>query len=321
MPAKPKISKELKLQMLETMYQIRFFEERTMSLFKQNFIFGALHLYIGEEAIATGVCAVLNKDDYVGSTHRGHGHSIAKGAELKYMMAELMGRKTGYSGGHGGSMHIFCRELGLLGGNGIVAAGIPIALGAAYSAQYRKSNQVTVGFFGDGASNNGTFHESMNMAALWKLPVVYVCENNTIAATTFYDEVFPTADIAPRAAAYGMPYDIVDGNDVEAVYASASEAVDRARAGKGPTLIECKTYRIEQHCMVLRQERDPKELEEWKKRDPIKLFEKKLVAGGVGQSEIDRIRENVKQEIDEAEKFAADSPWPEIEELHKTYYA
>lgn len=321
MSLQSQIGKELQLEMLETMYKIRLFEQRCARLFNQNFIYGALHLYIGEEAIATGACAMLNTDDYVASTHRGHGHAIAKGAELKYMLAELMGRATGYSGGHGGSMHIFCEELGLLGGNGIVGAGIPIATGAAYSVQYRKSDQVVVCFFGDGASNNGTFHESMNMAALWKLPIVFICENNTVAATTHFHEVFPTEDIAPRAAGYGMPYEIIDGNDVEAVYAAASKAVDNARGGKGPTLIECKTYRIEQHCMVLNQQRDEQELAEWKARDPILLYEKKLLSAGAGQSEIEGIESKVKEGLDRAEKFAADSPWPEIKNLRENFYA
>ena len=281
MSSKADISKELQVNLLETMYKIRLFEERTKKLFKQNYIFGALHLYIGEEAIATGACATLNKDDYVVSTHRGHGHAIAKGAELKYMLAELMGRKTGYSGGHGGSMHIFCKELGLLGGNGIVGAGIPIALGAAYSCKYRKTTQVAVCFFGDGAANQGTFHESMNMAALWKLPVIYICENNCFAATTSSYMTFPTKDIAPRAAGYDVPYAVIDGNDVETVYTCVSEAVDKARAGQGPTLIECKTYRIEDHCMVLHQEKDREELKRWQQRDPIATFEQKLLARNV----------------------------------------
>ena len=322
MSSKADISKELQVNLLETMYKIRLFEQRTKKLFKQNYIFGALHLYIGEEAIATGACATLSKDDYVVSTHRGHGHTIAKGAELKYMLAELMGRKTGYSGGHGGSMHIFCKELGLLGGNGIVGAGIPIALGAAYSCKYRKSTQVAVCFFGDGAANQGTFHESMNMAALWKLPVIYICENNCFAATTSSYITFPTRDIAPRAAGYDVPYAVIDGNDVEAVYTCVSQAVDRARSGQGPTLIECKTYRIEDHCMVLHQEKDVEELKRWQQRDPIATFEQKLLARNViTDSQINQIKQRIEQELNGAEEFAANSPWPGIEELHNNFYA
>ena len=316
------LSNEQLVGMLKTMKKIRFFEERCKSLFKQNFIYGALHLYIGEEAIATGACAALNKDDYILSTHRGHGHDIAKGAELKYMMAELMGRKTGYSGGHGGSMHIFCEELGILGGNGIVGGGIPIALGAAYSAKYRKSGQVTIGFFGDGAANNGTFHESLHMAALWQAPLVYICESNCVAATTLTERVTSTKDIAPRAAGYGMPFEIVDGNDVEAVYAVTAKAVENARAGKGPTLIEAKTCRMEPHCMVLQENRPDEHFEEWDGTDPIDTFRDKLIEQKIiDVAGVETMIQSIVKELDEAEKFAVESEWPSIDELHANFYA
>ncbi len=305
------IALEIKKKLFEVMVRIRFFEERTKTLYRQNHIYGALHLYIGQEAIAAGVCAVLNRDDYVLSTHRGHGHSIAKGAEVSRLFAELMGRSSGYSGGCGGSMHIFCQELGLLGGNGIVGGGIPISVGAGFSAKYRKSGQVAVCFFGDGASNQGTFHESLNMAALWKLPIVYVCENNTYAATTRNQDVTATGDIAPRAQAYGIEGISLDGNDVEAIYHAASQAAETARNGGGPTLLECKTFRMEDHCMVIQQKKEPDELVHWKDRDPIECYERILIkSGAADQSDLDEIKSQVKAEIEAGEKFAMQSDWP-----------
>ncbi len=202
-----------------------------------------------------GVCAALRRDDYVVSTHRGHGHCIAKGADVGRMLAELLGRATGYCRGRGGSMHLFAPDVGLLGGNGVVGAGIPIAVGAAYAAKYRGSERVVACFFGDGAANQGTFHESANMAALWGLPLILVCENNQYAATTRVSESLSVSDVAIRAAAYGMPGEVADGNDAFAVRAAALQAVERARAGGGPSLIECKTYRYEGHCMVLHDHR------------------------------------------------------------------
>lgn len=303
-------------KLFETMVRIRFFEERTKKLYRQNHIYGALHLCIGQEAIAAGVCAGLHPGDYVVSTHRGHGHSIAKGAEVSRLFAELMGRSTGYSGGYGGSMHIFSKELGLLGGNGIVGGGIPISVGAGFSAKYRKSGQVTICFFGDGAANQGTFHESLNMAALWKLPVVYVCENNTYAATTRAEDVTATVDIAPRAGAYGMKGVIVDGNDVEVVYEAAKAAIDFARNGGGPTLLECKTFRTENHCMVIHQEKDPQEAAHWESRDPIKLYEEFLIKNKVFDvSELNSIKDSIKSEIAAGEEVAMESNWPGMTEL------
>lgn len=305
------ITAEIKKKLFETMVRIRFFELRAKSLFKQNRIYGALHLYIGQEAIATGVCAALNKDDYVISTHRGHGHSIAKGTEAKYMLAELMGRGNGYSGGHGGSMHIFCKDLGLLGGNGIVGGGLPISVGAGFSAKYRKTKQVAVCFFGDGAANQGTFHESLNMAALWKLPVVYVCENNSYAATTRTQDVTAAENIAQRAESYGIKGFLLDGNDVETIYDTAYRAIEDARNGAGPTLLECKTFRLEDHCMVIHQEKDPDELIHWQRRDPIECYEKILInRGDMAQETLTEVKNRVRSEIDKAELFAEESPFP-----------
>lgn len=313
-------SKSFQLRLLESMYRIRVFEERTKSLFRQNKIYGALHLYIGQEAVAAGVGATLNKDDYILSTHRGHGHCIAKGAEFKYMLAELMGKVTGYSGGHGGSMHIFCEELGLLGGNGIVGGGIPISVGVGHSIKHRKSGQVVICFFGDGAVNNGAFHESLNMAALWSLPVVYICENNVYAATTRTEDVTLVQHIAHRAAGYGIPGDIVDGNDVEDVFESAKKAVDRARAGEGPSLIECKTYRIENHCMVLHQAKPVEELNAWKEKDPLECYECKLIEQEiVTEQQIVEMKKRNDQLLDKAERFALDSPFPEPEKVFSTF--
>ena len=224
------------VSLLHTMYTIRFFEERVKLLYQQGQITGAVHLYIGQEAVAAGVGAALRRDDFVTSTHRGHGHCLAKGGDLRLTMAELMGRATGYCHGCGGSMNLFSRDISLLGGNGIVGGGMPIALGAAYSSLYRGTDQVTVCFFSDGASNQGTFHESLNMAALWKLPLVFLCENNLYAATTPSSKTLALPDVAARAAGYGIPGAIVDGNDAEAVYEVASAARRGCQPGGGEDL-------------------------------------------------------------------------------------
>jgi len=329
-------SREKLTEMLRLMYRIRFFEQRLTSLYdyesflqkddiagdeydfaSKGIIGGAVHLSIGQEAAEVGACAALNRDDYITSTHRGHGHCIAKGADLKPMMAELMGRKTGYSKGCGGSMHIFCAELGLLGGNGIVGAQIPLATGAAFSAKYRGTKQVAVAFFSDGAANQGTFHEALNMAALWSLPVIYLCENNLYAATTPAEITHSVPNVADRASAYGMPGKIVDGQDVLAVYDTVSEAVDRARAGEGPTLIECKTYRFTPHCGAGKSKHNnPEELEVWKRRDPITLFEKKLVEDGVmTTAEQESMRKEIIAEVEDAVTFAKESAFPAFDEL------
>lgn len=310
-----------KLQMLQTMYKIRFMEELIKGLYKEGAVYGAIHLYIGEEAVATGACAALREDDYITSTHRGHGHALAKGVSLKQILAELMGKKTGSSGGYGGSMHIFSKSLGHLGGNGIVGAGLPIALGAAYSSKYRNSGQVAVCFFGDGALNHGTFHESLNMAALWQLPVIYLCENNYFSATTPIADSMPKMDNASRGAVYNMASESVDGNDVEAVYQSVANAVKQARDGQGPTFIEAQTYRIEGHCMVLPQDHDPEVLQSWMERDPIVRYEQKLIEQGLADvAKLEQLQNEVKQELAEAEQFAVNSSEPEIKTLIENFY-
>ncbi len=326
-------------EMLRRMVRIRFFEQRIKQFYdyrgyfaveapekeaqtadelltcvsyefaSEGMIGGAVHLSIGQEAVPVGVCANLNADDAVLSTHRSHGHFIAKGGSVKEALAELMGRATGCSRGCGGSMHLFDPGITFLGGNGIVGGGIPIALGPAFAAKYRGTQQVSVGFFSDGAANQGTFHEALNLAAIWKLPVIFVCENNLYANVTPYGLAFATADIAPRAAGYGIPGVVVDGQDVLAVYETAGEAAGRARAGDGPTLIEAKTYRYEGHCGVSSGHQNPEECAEWQKRDPIALLQRKLLAdGAIAEDEVQSMREAVSAEIDEAEEFAKSSP-------------
>jgi len=308
------LSKQDQIGMLKLMYTIRQFEEKARQLFRQGLIYGALHPYVGQEAVAVGACAALENDDFVVSTHRGHGHCIAKGADLKRMMAELLGRETGYSKGRGGSMHMFSVEEGLLGGNGIVGGGLPIALGSAFSAQYRQSGQVTLCFFGEGAASNGTFHESMNLASLWKLPVVYICENNLYAATTPVSDSAPIENIADRASAYGFPGLVVDGNDVVSVYEAVQQAVARARAGEGPTLIECKTFRFYPHCMVIPEHRRKAEVEEWRRKDPIVRFENRLLEEHLmTHEEQEKIKREVENAIEEAVNFAKESRYPAVE--------
>jgi len=329
------LKREKLIEMLYLMYRIRYFETRLRTLYdyqsyrrkgdiaaddydfeSKGIIAGAVHLAIGQEATEVGACAALNENDFVASTHRGHGHAIAKGADLKLMMAELMGRKNGYSGGCGGSMHIFSAELGLIGGNGIVGAQIPLATGAAFSAKYRGTKQVALAFFSDGASNQGTFHESLNMASLWKLPAIYICENNLYAASTPAAIALSIPDIANRASSYGMPGKIVDGQDVLAVYESVSEAVERARAGDGPTLIECKTYRFTGHTAGAKQHNNPEELEVWMQRDATILFEKWLLdEGQMTSEEQEAMRGKVLAEIEEAVEFGKRSAFPEFEDL------
>jgi pyruvate dehydrogenase E1 component alpha subunit len=306
------ISKETLILMYERMLKIRHFENRVKELFAAGEMPGFVHLYIGQEAVAVGACAALGADDTITSTHRGHGHIIAKGAEPKYMMAELYGKATGYNKGKGGSQHIAWPGLGILGANGIVGAGIPIATGAAMSARLRKSGQVTIAFFGDGASNEGSFHEALNIASAFNLPVVYVCENNLYAVGTRQSRVRKTEDIADRAAGYSMPGLVVDGNDVIAVYEAAKAAVDRARVGGGPTLIECKTYRWRTHFEGEPDTyRPPEEVEAWMKRDPIPRYRQLLIEQGVVSArEADEIERRVVQELDEAVEFARQSPLP-----------
>ena len=315
---KSKLSKEKLINMLRLMYKIRYFEKKAKEFYTQRLITGALHSYVGEEVIAVGTCVNLKKDDYVVSTHRGHGHCIAKGGDVKRMLAEIMGKKTGYSRGRGGSMHLFDKEIGFLGGNGVVGAGLPISLGAAFSAKYRNSNQVAVCFFGEGASTQGTFHESLNIAGLWKLPLIFICENNLYAVTTPVSENVSIPNVGDRACAYGIPGKTINGQDVLKVYETVYEAVQRARNNQGPSLIECKTYRYNPHCMVIKETRPEKEIKRWKEKDPIIHFEKKLLKEKVITSnDSEKMKIEIKKEIEEAEAFANKSSYPDVESFKK----
>ncbi len=342
---------DTKRQMLREMYRIRLFEERLKQFYdytgfygdgtidsdaqtveemltcvmydfeKSGMIGGAVHLYIGEEAVAVGVCSHLRDTDNITSYHRGHGHALAKGLDFPGMMAELMGRATGYSQGFGGSMHIFDSERGMLGGNGIVGAQIPLALGPAFAAKYRGEDGVAVAFFGDGAANQGTLAEAMNIAAVWQLPIIFVCENNLWAASTPAGISHATEDIAPRAEGYDIPWAIVDGMDVMAVHEAASEAVGRARAGDGPTFLEAKTYRFESHAGGGRgTHQDPDALACWHPRDPICQFEELLIAEGIMTAEDQAaMREELAAELELSVEAATDSPFAEAEELGASY--
>ena len=305
------------------MVLIRKFESAAKKLFEDNRLPGFLHLYIGEEAVATGVCSALRVSDQITSTHRGHGHLIAKGGDVKKMMAELFGKATGYCKGQGGSMHISDYNTGILGANGIVGAGIPIATGAAFAFKYKGEDNVAVCFFGDGASNRGTFHEALNMASAFKLPVIFVCENNLFGISVDARYVNSAKDIADRAIGYGMPGVVVDGNDVNAVYEATSTAVKRARAGEGPTLIECKTWRHLGHYVGDPDDyRTAEEKEEWLKKDPIPTTAQKLIASGIcTQADLDKISDDADKLIAEAIAEAESAPYPDASTLLDDIYA
>ena len=317
------IPKEKLALMYDRMIKIRYFEDRVKDLFAAGELPGFVHLYLGQEAVASGVCANLNDDDFITSTHRGHGHIIAKGGDLSKMMAELYGKATGYNKGKGGSMHIAWPKLGILGANGILAAGLPIATGAALSAKYRKSGQVTACFFGDGASNEGAFHESLNIASAFDLPIIFVCENNLYAVGTRQADVRKIEDIADRASGYGMPGVVVDGNDVVAVYEVTKEAVERARSGDGPTLIECKTYRWRTHFEGEPDTyRPPEEVAAWRAREPIEPFRKLLIDQKIyTQNELDKVDQDVLNELEDAVQFARNSPLPQPQEALQDLWA
>lgn len=308
--------------MYETLVRIRTFESRAVDLFAEGQIPGFLHSYLGEEAIATGVCANLERTDFITSTHRGHGHIIAKGGDTRYMMAELYGRTTGYCKGKGGSMHIADRDLGILGANGIVGAGQDIAVGAGLSIAYRGTNQVTACFFGDGSTNQGTFNEALNMASIWKLPIVFVCENNQFGISMSQSRHQAIKDIADRAVSYGFPGIAVDGNDVMAVYEVAREAVNRARQGQGPTLVECKTWRWRGHFegdpSVYK---DPVEQEAWMEKEPVRRYRTFLEENEVMTAdEMDAVDKRIDDEIDAAVAYAQESPLPQPEDIVKDVY-
>tara|TARA_B110000014_G_C20070730_1_gene558395 strand:- start:242 stop:1246 length:1005 start_codon:yes stop_codon:yes gene_type:complete len=319
------ISKEKLIWLYETMYRIRRFEETMLEqTFKGNAM-GVTHSSDGQEAGPTGVCAHLTEKDWIGSTHRGHGHCIAKELDTKKMMAEIMGRATGHCKGKGGSMHIADFSKGMLGANAIVGASIPLAVGAALTAKYKglENESIGVAFFGDGATSQGILHESMNLATVWKLPVLFVCENNHYAEATPVEYAVSIPDIADRASSYSMPGVVVDGMDVFAVYDAAGEAVKRARNGEGPTLLELKTYRYHGHfhADVPENYRTKEEESSWKDRDSIETFQNRVIkANQISEEELKEIRDKIDKEMIEAVDFALNSPMPDMDELYKDVY-
>jgi acetoin:2,6-dichlorophenolindophenol oxidoreductase subunit alpha len=321
------LDNDLLREMYLRMLRIRRFEETAIDLFKRGVTAGLLHAYVGEEAAATGACLALNKDDYITSTHRGHGHLIAKGGDMKRLLAELCGKVTGYCQAKGGSMHAADLSLGILGANGIVGGGLGIATGAALAGKKRGAGQVSICFFGDGAANQGLFMEVLNMAAIWSLPVIYFCENNGFGMYTRYEEAsYSGQPLGARAAAFGLPTDLVDGNDVVAVYEATSKAVARARAGAGATFVEARTYRLTGHHMgdvgFGRGYRNKEELDERWQHEPISRFRVRLLAEyGFAEAEVKNIEAQVEAEIEEAIEFAKQSPVPELSGLTECVYA
>jgi acetoin:2,6-dichlorophenolindophenol oxidoreductase subunit alpha len=313
------------LEMYRKMVSIREFDRRAVEEFHAGNIPGVVHAYLGQEAVAVGVCTALRRDDKIVSTHRGHGHTIAKGADMKLMMAELFGRSNGYCHGKGGSMHIADFSVGMLGANGIVGAGMPIATGAALAAQIEKSDRVAVAFFGDGASNEGAFHGSLNLASVWKLPAIFICENNRWAVSVPATYALSVDDVAMRAASYNMPGVTVDGIDVLAVYETMVQAVRRARAGEGPTLIECKTYRWRIHAEQRGNPQDPRpsgEVEQAQRHDPITVFAARLQEQGMATAaDLQRLNEAVATAVEDAIAFAKASPLPQPEDALSDVFA
>jgi len=303
------------LALYRQMLEIRRTEEQLAKAHQAGLIPGACHTYIGQEAIATGVCANLTAQDAVFSTHRGHGHALAKGVPPREVMAELFGRVTGCSRGRGGSMHLFAPEVGMMGTSGIVGPCILQATGAGYSARLMNTGAVGVAFFGDGASNNGAFHEGLNLAAIWDLPVIYVFENNMYATEVAFSYATRNTDMAERARTYGMNAVSVDGNDVLAVYAAAAEGVQRARSGEGPTFLDCKTYRTRAHSEgmpSLGTYRTQEEVDAWKARDPIMTYRAHLLSEGIAaENDFESIDTEVQARIDESFEFAKNSPYPD----------
>ena len=317
------IDRDTLIKLYTTMVTIRNFEERGVPETGQRRMSASVHSSAGQEAVPTGVCAHLSDEDYIGSTHRGHGHCIAKGVEPRLMMAELFGRSTGPNKGKGGSMHIADMSKGMLGTNGVVAASVPLAVGAALTSKLKNLGRVAVAFFGDGGANQGVLHESMNLASVWKLPVIFCCENNQYAESTPVEYALSATHVADRAPGYNMPGFHVDGMDVFAVYDAAGEAVARARAGEGPTLLECLTYRFYGHTVFDNplSYRTKEEEEYWRSRDPIKLFrEAVLPQGEITEEELDQIDREAEASMEEAVKFADESPLPEAVELYDDVY-
>ncbi|MET0986704.1 MAG: thiamine pyrophosphate-dependent dehydrogenase E1 component subunit alpha [Steroidobacteraceae bacterium] len=308
------VPNSLAIDMYRRMQRIRQFEATASELLARGEIAGGLHTTTGQEAAIVGACLALTREDYMVGTHRSHGHPIGKGARLDRLMAELLARATGVNCGKGGSMHLSDFSVGSLGETSIVGSGFPIATGAALGSKMQKNGRVALCFFGDGASSEGTFHESLNIASIWKLPVIYFCENNGYAISTPAHETISVQDIAVRAAGYGMPGHVVDGQDVLAVYAVTHDAVERARAGQGPTLIEAKTYRFQEHAAGLKigEYRREEEIQRWQARDPIQLFRRELVEKHVLSAEhLDAIDREVAAEINQAVEFGLNSPHPQ----------
>ena len=318
----PELPRSQLLTMLNTMYRIRAFEEKVDELFMRGEMHGTTHLSIGQEGTAVGAVSTLRGNDFITSTHRGHGHCIAKGADISRMMAELLGKETGYCRGRGGSMHIADVETGNLGANGIVAGGMPIATGVALSMKMQGIDRVCLCIFGDGATNEGAFHESLNLAAVWDLPVVFLCEHNQYGMSMSSRRSMRIESVAQRAASYGIPGEMVDGNNVTAVYTAVSSAVEHARSGQGPSLIESRTYRYKGHAKSdqnLYRTRD--EIREWQKRDPIQHFASLLIAEGMLDQDEAKQRETAAYSaIEEAYQFALDSPDPDPATLLEGVY-
>lgn len=317
------LERDLCVDMLSTMHKIRLFEETVDDLFARGLVHGTMHLSIGQEASAVGSVFALRAEDYILSTHRGHGHCIAKGADINLMMAEFLGKETGYCRGRGGSMHIADMQGRNLGANGVVGGGIPLAVGVGLSLHMRATGEVVMCFFGDGAANQGAFHEALNMAAIWRLPVVYVCENNQYGMSMSTQRAFNIDRVSQRADSYGMAGVTVDGNDIVTVYDAASEAVERARSGGGPTLVECMTYRWKGHSKSDQElYRTKEEIEAWKRKDPIKMFRELLVSEGtLDEEEFASIEEEASRTIAAALEFAKSSPEPDADTILEGVYA
>jgi TPP-dependent pyruvate/acetoin dehydrogenase alpha subunit len=320
--APPALTSEVQRNMLRQMLEIRGFEHKVIELFREGLVRGATHTYVGEEAIAVGACSALRQDDFITSTHRGHGHCIAKGGDLSLMMAELLGKATGYCKGKGGSMHIADLDKGILGANGIVAGGVGIATGAGLSCKLRKTDQVVVCFFGDGGINQGILYECANFAAIWSLPVIFICENNQYAMSTHWSTTNAVADLSGRGQAFGIPSATIDGMDVMAVYETVSHAVARARAGQGPSFIVAMTYRFFGHhiadSLVYRSR---EETASWQEKDAIDRLRAQMIAAGtLTQSEAEAIQQKAKDDVEAATLFARESPEPDPETLLADIY-
>lgn len=308
-----KINKKTLIEMYRTMVRARCFENKTKELYLKGHIRGTIHVSQGQEAVAVGGCLALEPGDYVLTTHRGHGHCIAKGVESKVLLAEILGKQTGCCNGRAGSLHAFDASKGVLGAAAVVGSGIPIATGVALGIQIRGEDKVVLNYFGDGAANHGTFHEAINLGSIWNLPIIYLCENNQVADTTPYHETFNIENVGDRASSYGIPGEVIDGNDVMAVFEGVKKAAKRARAGKGPTLIECKTYRWEGHhigdpCVWRKED----ELDKWKEKCPQKRLAAKLISEKImNEPDLEKISKEAIAEMEEAARFAIESPQPD----------